>query len=81
MWITEDRRRLLSALPQASGYPGRMDELTRSFEFERRWFERLSTRLEQFEFGVAYLDEEYRQRYFSNFLLADKGWMTRRLRR
>jgi hypothetical protein len=36
-----------------------MDELTRAFEFERRWFERLSTRLEQFEFGVAYLDEEY----------------------
>jgi N-acetylglutamate synthase-like GNAT family acetyltransferase len=29
------------------------------------------TRLEQFEFGVAYLDEEYRQRYYSNFLLAD----------
>ena len=55
-----------------SGYPGRVDELTRAFEFERRWFERLSTRLERFEFGVAYLDEEYRQRYFSNFLLADK---------
>ena len=55
-----------------SGYPGRMEELTRAFEFERRWFERCSTRLERFEFGVAYLDEEYRQRYFSNFLLADK---------
>ena len=49
-----------------------MDELTRAFEFERRRLERLSTRLERFEFGVAYLDEEYRQRYFSNFLLADK---------
>jgi hypothetical protein len=49
-----------------------MDELTRAFDFERRWFERCSTRLERFEFGVAYLDEEYRQRYFSNFLLADK---------
>lgn len=49
-----------------------MDELTRAFEFERRCFERRSTRLERFEFGVAYLDEEYRQRYFSNFLLADK---------
>ena len=49
-----------------------MDELTRAFEFERRWLERLSTRLQRFEFGVAYLDEEYRQRYFSNFLLADK---------
>ena len=66
------RRRLLSALRVTSGYPGRMDELTRAFEFERRWFERCSTRLERFEFGVAYLDEEYRQRYFSNFLLADK---------
>ena len=55
-----------------AGYPGRMDELTRAFEFERRWFERCSTRLQRFEFGVAYLDEEYRQRYFSNFLLADK---------
>ena len=48
-----------------------MDELTRAFEFERRRLERLSTRLERFEFGVAYLDEEYRQRYYSNFLLAD----------
>jgi GNAT superfamily N-acetyltransferase len=62
----------LSALRVISGYPGRMDELTRAFEFERRRLERLSTRLERFEFGVAYLDEEYRQRYFSNFLLADK---------
>jgi ribosomal protein S18 acetylase RimI-like enzyme len=49
-----------------------MDELTRAFEFERRRLERLSTRLERFEFGVAYLDEEYRQRYYSNFLLADR---------
>lgn len=48
-----------------------MDELTRAFEFERRRLERLSTRLERFEFGVAYLDEEYRHRYYSNFLLAD----------
>ena len=48
-----------------------MDDLTRAFEFERRWFERCSTRLQRFEFGVAYLDEDYRQRYFSNFLLAD----------
>ena len=48
-----------------------MDDLTRAFEFERRWFERCSTRLERFEFGVAYLDEDYPQRYFSNFLLAD----------
>lgn len=49
-----------------------MDDLTRAFEFERRWFERCSTRLERFEFGVASLDEDYRQRYFSNFLLAER---------
>jgi hypothetical protein len=49
-----------------------MDDLTRAFEFERRWFERCSTHLEGFEFGVAYLDEDYRQRYFSNFLLAER---------
>jgi GNAT superfamily N-acetyltransferase len=49
-----------------------MEDLTRAFEFERRWFERCSTRLERFEFGVAYLDEDYRQRYFSNFLIADR---------
>jgi hypothetical protein len=49
-----------------------VDDLTRAFEFERRWFERCSTRLERFEFGVAYLDEDYRQRYFSNFPLADR---------
>jgi GNAT superfamily N-acetyltransferase len=48
-----------------------MDDLTRAFEFERWWLERCSTRLERFEFGVAYLDGDYRQRYFSNFLLAD----------
>ena len=70
------RRRSSTSLERAlrvtSGYPGRMDELTRAFEFERRRLERLSTRLERFEFGVAYLDEENRQRYYSNFLLADK---------
>jgi GNAT superfamily N-acetyltransferase len=48
-----------------------VDDPTRAFEFERRWYERCSTRVEPFEFGVAYLDEDYRQRYFSNFLLAD----------
>jgi ribosomal protein S18 acetylase RimI-like enzyme len=48
-----------------------VDDLTHAVEFERRWFERCSTRLEPFEFGVAYLDEEYPQRYFSNLLLAD----------
>ena len=50
-----------------------MDDLTRAFEFERRWYERCSTHLVPFEFGVAYLDEDYRQRYFSNFLLADEN--------
>jgi hypothetical protein len=54
-----------------AAYPDPVDDLTRAFEFERRWVERRSTRLEPFEFGVAYLDEEYPQRYFSNLLLAD----------
>jgi ribosomal protein S18 acetylase RimI-like enzyme len=49
-----------------------MDELARFFAFERRLLERLSTRMEPFEYGVAFFDEEYRERYSSNFLLADR---------
>lgn len=49
-----------------------MDALARSFGLERRLLERLSTRTEPFEHGVAYFDEEYRERYKSNFLLADR---------
>ena len=48
-----------------------MDDLARSFDLERRFLDRLSTRIEAFEHGVAYLDEEYRTRYNSNFLLVD----------
>jgi GNAT superfamily N-acetyltransferase len=48
-----------------------MDDLARFFALERRLLERLSTRTEPFEHGVAYLDEEYRERWNSNFLLAE----------
>lgn len=48
-----------------------MDELTRFFAFDRRLLERVSTRREVFEFGVAYLDEEHPERYYSSFLLVD----------
>lgn len=49
-----------------------MDDLARFFEFERRVGERLSTRTEPYDFGVAYLDEDYPERYYSNVLLADR---------
>ncbi len=49
-----------------------MDDLARFFALERRLLERLSTRIEPFEHGVAYLDEEYRERWNSNFLLVDR---------
>jgi ribosomal protein S18 acetylase RimI-like enzyme len=48
-----------------------MDDFHRFIAFERRLVERLSTRIIPFEHGVAYLDEEYRARYSSNFLLVD----------
>jgi len=35
---------------------------------EKRLLERVSTRREPFEFGVAYLDEEHPERYYSSFL-------------
>jgi GNAT superfamily N-acetyltransferase len=46
-------------------------ELARFFAFERRLLERLSTRVEPFEHGTAFFDEDYRDRYNSNFLLAE----------
>lgn len=49
-----------------------MNELTRFFALERRLLERLSTRIESFEHGIAFLDEEFRDRYDSNFLLVDQ---------
>jgi ribosomal protein S18 acetylase RimI-like enzyme len=55
---------------------GRKDDaptLERFNQYERRLLERLSTRTEPFEHGVAYFDEDYPERYNSNFLLADHG--------
>lgn len=48
-----------------------MDEIARFFELDRRLLERVSTRWEAFEFGVAYLDEECPDRYYSSFLLVE----------
>jgi len=48
-----------------------VDDLTRFFALERRLLERLSTRIEPFEHGTVFLDQEYRGRYNSNFLLAE----------
>jgi GNAT superfamily N-acetyltransferase len=48
-------------------------DLDRFFALERRLLERLSTRVEPFEHGTVFLDEEYRDRYVSNFLLADRS--------
>ena len=45
-----------------------MDELARFLALDRRLLERVSTRQEPFEFGVAYLDEEHPKRYYSSFL-------------
>ncbi len=47
-----------------------VDALERFFALEEHLLERLSTRTEPFEYGVAYFDEEYRERYNSNFLYA-----------
>jgi ribosomal protein S18 acetylase RimI-like enzyme len=47
------------------------EELGRFFALQRRLLERLSTRVEPFEHGTAFFDEEYRDRHNSNFLLAE----------
>jgi GNAT superfamily N-acetyltransferase len=49
-----------------------VDDLARAYDMERRFFERLATSAEPFPFGTAYLDEEYRDRFVSNFLCADR---------
>jgi GNAT superfamily N-acetyltransferase len=49
-----------------------VNDLARFFAFERRLLERLSTRIEPFEHGTAFLDEEFRNRYDSNFLLVER---------
>lgn len=48
-----------------------VDELARLFALERRLLERLSTGIEPFEHGTAFLDAEFRERYDSNVLLGD----------
>jgi ribosomal protein S18 acetylase RimI-like enzyme len=50
-----------------------MNELSRAWRMERRFFERLSTGRQTFPFGTAFFDEEYRDRYVSNFLCADRN--------
>ena len=48
-----------------------MDDLARFLAFERRILAGMSTRVETFEHGVAYFDEDVPERYISNFLLID----------
>ena len=48
-----------------------MDDLARFFGLERRLLERLSTRIEPLDLGTAFFDEDYRERYNSNFLLTE----------
>ena len=50
-----------------------MGDIDRFFAFERRRHSLLSTRAEPFEGGVAYFDDDYPERYVSNFLLVDGG--------
>lgn len=49
------------------------EDLRAFFDLDRRLLERLSTRVVPCRFGVAYLDDEYPTRYYSNFLLADSN--------
>jgi GNAT superfamily N-acetyltransferase len=50
-----------------------VDDFVRGSDLERRFTQRLSTRTEPFPHGVAYLDEEFPERYVSNFLWVDRG--------
>ncbi len=43
------------------------------FELERGLLELLSTRVVSSPFGVGYLDDDFPTRYYSNFLLVDRG--------
>src|SRR5262245_59847466 len=45
-----------------------MDDLSRAFAMERRFDERLSTRIEPFTYGTVFLDEAHPDRFVSNFL-------------
>jgi N-acetylglutamate synthase-like GNAT family acetyltransferase len=57
--------------PPSSSRDG--DELRAFFGLERRLLELLSTRVVRCTHGVAYLDDDFPTRYYSNFLLADRG--------
>jgi GNAT superfamily N-acetyltransferase len=48
-----------------------VDDLARFRAFERSLLDRLSTSVVPFEHGTAFLDEEYRDRYNSNFLMTE----------
>ena len=48
-----------------------MDEFGCFLALEARLLERTSTNIEPFEFGIAYLDEEHPERYYSSFLRVD----------
>ena len=48
-----------------------MDDLDRFLAFERRILAGMSTRVEPFEHGTAYFDDDVRDRFISNFLLID----------
>jgi len=45
-----------------------MDDLARAYAMERRFDERLSTRVEPFRYGTVFLDEAHPDRFVSNFL-------------
>ena len=49
------------------------EDLAAFFELERGLLELLSTRVVPSRFGVGYLDDDFPTRYYSNFLLADRG--------
>jgi len=48
-----------------------VDDLDRFLAFERRILAGMSTRAEPFDHGIAYFDDDVRDRYISNFLLID----------
>jgi GNAT superfamily N-acetyltransferase len=48
-----------------------MDDLARAFGMERRFDERLCTRMEPFSFGTAFFDEDHRDRFVSTFLCVE----------
>ena len=49
------------------------DDVTRIRAFERSMFERVSTRVEPFAWGTAFLDERFPKRWDSNFLWVERA--------